>query len=95
MNAMFDLELTDTNECFDASSLNRSAHDRAPKRVRLTAEQEAKMAASQEGAVRKEIEVLLHPLFRNATEIPEVVSNDLCFGSCFVPYVTAPNACRV
>lgn len=64
----------------------RSAKDRAPKRVRLTPEQEAKMQASQEGAVRKEIEVLLHPLFREATRIPEVVSNDLCYGTCYVPY---------
>jgi serine/threonine protein kinase len=64
----------------------RSASDRAPKRGRLTVEQETKMLASQEGAVRKEIEVLLHPLFRVATQVPEVVSNDLCYGECYVPY---------
>jgi serine/threonine protein kinase len=64
----------------------KSFSDRPPRRQRLTPEQEEGLRAAQEHSVRKEIEVLLHPKFRSATSIPEVVSNDLCYGSCYVPY---------
>jgi hypothetical protein len=64
----------------------RSFSDRAPRSRTLTPEQVDKLKSSQEGAVRKEIEVLLHPYFRVMTSIPEVCSNDLCYGSVYVPY---------
>eukprot|EP00041_Stephanoeca_diplocostata_P022156 m.525018 g.525018 ORF g.525018 m.525018 type:complete len:447 (-) comp21997_c0_seq5:972-2312(-) len=44
------------------------------------------VAQKQEAAIRKEIEVLLHPKFREATQHPAVVGNSLCYG-----YVEVPN----
>jgi len=54
----------------------RSFKDRPP--TRSTAEK-------QEVSIRKEIEVLLHPLFFEATDHDSVVANLLCYGPVTVP----------
>eukprot|EP00039_Didymoeca_costata_P019028 m.335953 g.335953 ORF g.335953 m.335953 type:complete len:621 (-) comp17722_c0_seq1:73-1935(-) len=64
----------------------RSFADRAPRKEKLSREQAIKLKASQEAAVRKEIEVLLHPLFRDAVSNDAIVSNELCYGNVSVPY---------
>lgn len=56
----------------------------------------------QEAAIRKEIEVLLHPDFHKATDHPGVVRNMLCYGSVQVPktkmsgdmfFIMSPDLC--
>jgi len=71
----------------------RSFSDRAPRKMNTEglseqdiARRKMKQMESQESAVRKEIEVLLHPLFMDVTEHPNVVANLLCYGNVFVPY---------
>eukprot|EP00035_Acanthoeca_spectabilis_P030509 m.9695 g.9695 ORF g.9695 m.9695 type:complete len:631 (+) comp4205_c0_seq1:99-1991(+) len=54
----------------------RSLNDRSRRRAD---------PAVQEDAVRREVEVLLHPAFQLATSHPAVVSNYLCFGKVEVP----------
>eukprot|EP00039_Didymoeca_costata_P026012 m.14696 g.14696 ORF g.14696 m.14696 type:complete len:663 (-) comp5189_c0_seq1:63-2051(-) len=57
----------------------------------------------QEHSIRKEIEVLLHPRFREATSHDAVVSNSLCFGGVKVPktqrggemfFIATPDLCE-
>jgi serine/threonine protein kinase len=62
----------------------RSYSDRPQRRGRKPGH-DATVAAKQEAAIRKEIEVLLHPKFRMMVDHPSVVSNSLCFGSVSVP----------
>lgn len=62
----------------------RSYSDRPQRRNRSPGYDET-AAARQEAAIRKEIEVLLHPKFRQMVDHPSVVSNSLCYGSVAVP----------
>ena len=62
----------------------RSYSDRPQRRGRKPGYDEV-VAVKQEAAIRKEIEVLLHPKFRMMVDHPSVVSNSLCFGSVTVP----------
>lgn len=61
----------------------RSFSDR-PQRRKRQQPPEAAMA-KQEAAIRKEIEVLLHPKFQQVVSHPGVTNNSLCYGTVSVP----------
>eukprot|EP00038_Savillea_parva_P008293 m.176015 g.176015 ORF g.176015 m.176015 type:complete len:642 (+) comp14093_c0_seq1:73-1998(+) len=80
----------------------RSFSDR-PRRRKADGQKSAEIQKKQELAIRKEIEVLLHPKFHRATNHPGVVSNMLCYGNVKVPqtgmegemfFIMTPDLCE-